>query len=76
MPTPESIARQTIDQKLTAAGWIVQDFRSLNLGARIPTVHRVADNVLSVERKAVGAVESQTGRYNVEEARLSKRRNA
>ena len=33
MPTPESLARKTIDQKLTAAGWIVQDFKALNLGA-------------------------------------------
>jgi type I restriction enzyme R subunit len=33
MPTPEALARQTIDQKLTAAGWIVQDFKALNLGA-------------------------------------------
>ncbi len=33
MSTPESLARQTIDQKLTAAGWMVQDFRALNLGA-------------------------------------------
>jgi len=32
MPTPEALARQTIDQKLTAAGWIVQDFKALNLG--------------------------------------------
>ena len=32
MPTPESLARQIIDQKLTAAGWIVQDFKTLNLG--------------------------------------------
>jgi type I restriction enzyme R subunit len=33
MPTPEALARETIDQKLTAAGWIVQDFKALNLGA-------------------------------------------
>ena len=33
MPTPEALARQIIDQKLTAAGWIVQDFKALNLGA-------------------------------------------
>ncbi len=33
MPTPEAFARKTIDQKLTAAGWIVQDFKALNLGA-------------------------------------------
>jgi type I restriction enzyme R subunit len=33
MLTPEALARQTIDQKLTAAGWIVQDYRALNLGA-------------------------------------------
>ena len=33
MPTPESLAGEIIDQKLTAAGWTVQDFKSLNLGA-------------------------------------------
>jgi hypothetical protein len=31
MPIPEALAHHTIDQKLTAAGWIVQDFRAPNL---------------------------------------------
>lgn len=31
--TPEARARQSIDLKLTQAGWVVQDMRSLNLGA-------------------------------------------
>ncbi len=31
--TPESKARQQIDQKLEQAGWIVQDMKQLNLGA-------------------------------------------
>ena len=34
MPTPEALAREIIDQKLTAAGWIVQDFKALNLVSR------------------------------------------
>ena len=31
--TPEEKARQTIDQKLAAAGWVVQEMKELNLGA-------------------------------------------
>lgn len=66
MPTLEALARQTIDQKLTAAGWTVQDFRSPNLGAgpgvavrEFPTARGEADYVLFVDRKAVGAVEAK-----------------
>ena len=33
MPTPEEQAREIIDQKLTTAGWVVQDFKRLNLRA-------------------------------------------
>jgi hypothetical protein len=33
MPTPEEQAREIIDQKLIAAGWVVQDYKQLNLGA-------------------------------------------
>ena len=33
MPTPDEQARGIIDQKLTAADWMVQDFKNLNLGA-------------------------------------------
>ena len=32
MPTPEALARQNIDRLLTSAGWIVQDYKSINLG--------------------------------------------
>ncbi|MBC7734648.1 MAG: hypothetical protein H7306_22595 [Bacteriovorax sp.] len=31
--TPEAQARQHIDAKLVAAGWLVQDVKQLNLGA-------------------------------------------
>ena len=33
MPTPEAIAREKIDELLIAAGWIIQDYKKLNLGA-------------------------------------------
>jgi type I restriction enzyme R subunit len=66
MPTPESLARQIIDRKLTAAGWIVQDFKALNLGAgagvavrEFQTASGPADYVLFVDRVAVGVVEAK-----------------
>jgi type I restriction enzyme, R subunit len=33
MPTPEQLARQTIDALLQPCGWIVQSRREMNLGA-------------------------------------------
>ena len=33
MLTPEQHARQRIDAQLALAGWVVQDFKQLNLGA-------------------------------------------
>jgi len=66
MPTPEEQARKIIDQKLTAAGWVVQDFKRLNLGAgpgvavrEFQTASGPADYVLFVDRKAVGVVEAK-----------------
>ena len=66
MPTPELLARQLIDQKLTAAGWIVHDFKVLNLGAGpgvavrgFPTARGEADYVLFVDRKTVGGMEAK-----------------
>lgn len=66
MPTPEALARETIDKKLEAAGWIVQDFKLLNLGAgsgvavrEFQTASGPADYVLFVDRKAVGVVEAK-----------------
>lgn len=31
--TPEALARQRIDDRLAAAGWLIQDVKQLNLGA-------------------------------------------
>lgn len=66
MPSPETLARKNIDCLLTSAGWIVQDFKHLNLGAGIgiavrefPTGRGEADYLLFVERKAVGVVEAK-----------------
>ena len=33
MPTPEDQARETIDDLLTQAGWIIQDPKQVNLSA-------------------------------------------
>ena len=64
--TPEAKARQTIDDKLAAAGWVVQDLKALNLGAaqgvavrEYPTDTGPADYVLFVDRKAVGVIEAK-----------------
>ena len=66
MPTPEALARINIDTLLTAAGWIVQDYKSINLGAgmgvavrEFPTGRGEADYLLFVDRKAVGVVEAK-----------------
>src|SRR3972149_2804334 len=63
---PEDKARLKIDQLLMTAGWRVQDFRYLRLGASLGVVVRnfplmsgFADYLLFVDRKAVGAVEAK-----------------
>ncbi|HKZ94937.1 MAG TPA: type I restriction-modification enzyme R subunit C-terminal domain-containing protein [Candidatus Bathyarchaeia archaeon] len=63
---PEDKARLKIDQLLMTAGWRVQDFRDLSLGASLGVVVRnfplmsgFADYLLFVDRKAVGAVEAK-----------------
>lgn len=55
--TPEAKARIEIDTRLTNAGWVVQDFKQLNLGAALgvavreyPTDTGPADYVLFVNR--------------------------
>ena len=64
--TPEIKARQLIDGKLEAAGWIVQDMKQLNLGAgqgvavrEYPTDTGPADYILFVEREPVGVIEAK-----------------
>jgi type I restriction enzyme R subunit len=61
-PTPEALARENIDDQLTACGWIVQDRTRMNLYAgrgiavrEFPLRTGFADYLLFVDRKAVGA---------------------
>jgi len=63
---PEKKARQKIDQLLDAAGWKVQNFKGLNLGASLgvavrnfPLKSGFADYLLFVDRKAVGVIEAK-----------------
>jgi type I restriction enzyme, R subunit len=64
--TPETKARQQIDQKLEQSGWVIQDVKQLNLGAALGVVVREystdrgpADYVLFVNRIAVGVIEAK-----------------
>lgn len=64
--TPETKARQRIDQKLEQAGWFIQDMKQLNLGAALgvvvredPTDTGPADYVLFIHRIAVGVIEAK-----------------
>jgi len=63
---PEEKARQDIDKLLGAAGWNVQDYRDLNLGAALGVVVRdfplesgFADYLVFIDRKAAGAIEAK-----------------
>jgi type I restriction enzyme R subunit len=66
MLTPEQHARQLIDAQLTTAGWLVQDYKQLNLGAaagiavrEYPTASGHADYALLIDRRLVGIVEAK-----------------
>ena len=64
---PEEEARKKIDTLLELAGWLVQDYKDLNLGAGVGVAVRefplkgagFADYLLFVERHAVGVVEAK-----------------
>jgi len=64
---PEEEARKKIDALLELAGWLVQDYKDLNLGAGVGVAVRefplkstgFADYLLFVERHAVGVVEAK-----------------
>jgi type I restriction enzyme R subunit len=63
---PEDRARMRIDQMLAAAGWVVQDYKAINLYAatgvavrELVTTAGPADYVLFVNRQAVGAIEAK-----------------
>jgi len=64
--TPESRARQRIDQKLEQAGWVIQDMKQFNLSAGLGVAIREyttdtgpADYVLFVDRVACGVIEAK-----------------
>jgi type I restriction enzyme, R subunit len=63
---PEEEARKDIDKLLDLAGWKVQDYKDLNLGASVgvavrefPLKEGFADYMLFVERHAVGVIEAK-----------------
>lgn len=63
---PEAEARKEIDQLLESAGWTVQDFKGINLGASLgvairefPLSEGEADYLLFIDRKAIGAIEAK-----------------
>jgi len=66
LPTPEELARQSIDRQLAAAGWDVQDYEDLNLAAargiavrEFPLKTGEADYLLYADAKAIGVVEAK-----------------
>ena len=64
--TPEQQARQQIDAKLVAAGWIIQDYKAFNPSAgrgialrEVPLKSGRCDYLLLVDRQALGVVEAK-----------------
>jgi type I restriction enzyme R subunit len=64
--TPEQKARQQIDRQLDQAGWLVQDFRQMNITAGLGVAVREfqlttgdADYMLYADAKAIGVVEAK-----------------
>ncbi len=63
---PEQRARKRIDEMLVIAGWVVQDYKSINLYVgpgvavrELVTAAGPADYVLFVDRHAVGVIEAK-----------------
>jgi type I restriction enzyme R subunit len=65
---PEAKARRRIDEMLMAAGWMVQDYRQIALGAAqgvavrefpMASGHGRADYLLFLDRRATGAIEAK-----------------
>ena len=64
--TPEETARREIDAQLSRCGWIVQDYRRMNISAgpgvairEFPLATGEADYLLYLDAKAVGVVEAK-----------------
>ena len=63
---PEDIARESIDKRLTEAGWVIQDMKELNPSVSVgvavrefPTSSGPVDYALFVNGKPVGVVEAK-----------------
>ena len=82
--TPEQQSRLEIDHQLQQCGWVVQNFRDMNISAGLgvavrefPLKSGFADYLLYLDRKAVGAVEAKpegtlTGVVEATVARMKK----
>jgi hypothetical protein len=64
--TPEQKSRQQIDRQLEQAGWVVQDYRQMNISAgrgvavrEFPLTTGQADDMLYVDARAIGVVEAK-----------------
>lgn len=63
---PEQVARDNIDRMLVDAGWLVQDYKALNLGAgqgiavrEVTLKSGRCDYLLLVDRRPVGVIEAK-----------------
>jgi type I restriction enzyme, R subunit len=66
MPTPEELARQQIDALLIQCGWVIQDYKKLNLSAargiairEVRLVQGRCDYLLLVDRNPVAVIEAK-----------------
>ena len=64
--TPEQQSRQKIDERLAEAGWLLQDYKQLNLGTargialrEVPLKSGPCDYLLLVDRVPVGVIEAK-----------------
>lgn len=64
--TPEQEARRKIDRQLGQCGWLVQDYRSMDLSAgpgvavrEFPLTTGFADYLLYVDRRVLGVIEAK-----------------
>ena len=73
-PSPEQEARKNIDAALVAAGWLIQDRATMNLGAgpgvavrefKMAKDHGFADYLLFLNGKAVGALEAKPAGFRL-----------
>jgi type I restriction enzyme R subunit len=66
MPTPEELARHSIDALLQQCGWIIQNYKELNLAAaqgiairEVRLIEGRCDYLLLIDRKPVGIIEAK-----------------